>query len=207
MTFRRLGALACAAVVCGLFFGTGFAASDLTLSPKTKLVIIHESATPGHCAPGVSEPCDAYVLGIPFITTKGNQVEPGTDLVFETNQIRFGPQGMCADANAHPPVFITQVISGALQRVGQKYAFTGVTTGFEGNGTGVFPFVSILFTPKGNGANLSGGTYAANGSADFSALTSGPVDIALVPVKEADSTPDNDSNCVEVTPTYQNEGF
>lgn len=207
MTFRRLSALVCAAVVCALFSTTGFAASDLTLSPKTKLLIIHESATPGHCAPGVSEPCDAYVLSIPFTTTKGNQVEPGTDLVFETNEIRFGPAGMCANANTHPPVFITHVIGSALQRVGQKYVFTGVTTGFEGNGTQVFPFVSILFTPKGNGQNLSGGTYAANGSADFSALTGGPVDVALVPVNEADSTPDNDFNCVEVTPIYQNESF
>ena len=206
MQYKRLGSVLLAAFAASVLAGSA-AASDLTLSPKTKLVIIHESSTSGKCAPGVSEPCDAYVVSIPFTTTKGNQVEPGTDLVFETNEIRFGPAGMCSDANAHPPVFITQVIGGALQFVAKKYVFTGVTTGFEGNGTPVFPFVSVLFTPKGSGSNLLSGTYAANGSADFSALTSGPVDIALVPVKESDSTPDNDLNCVEVTPVYQNEGF
>jgi hypothetical protein len=211
MTFRVTGAALCAAV-CAVMLSVGLAsANDLVLSPKSTLLIIHESSTPGRCVTSVSEPCDSFVLNVPFTTTKAAQVEAGQDLVSEASAILFGPAGMCTDFASHPPVFQISLFPGSLQQVsGTKFGFSGITTGFDffnnANGTPVQPFVSALLVAKGSGNVLRGGTYSATGSGDFQTLLSGPVDIALVPLENSDGD-GNDFNCVEVKATYRNEIF
>jgi hypothetical protein len=211
MTVRVRGAALCAAV-CAVMLSVGLAAAnDLILSPKTTLLIIHESSTPGQCISSVSEPCDSFALNVPFTTTKAAQVEAGQDLVSEASAILFGPAGMCADFPNHPPVFQISLFPGALQQLaGTKFGFSGITTGFDffnnTNGTPVQPFVSVVLVAKGSGNVLHGGTYTATGSGDFQTLTSGPVDVALVPLENNDGD-GNDLNCIEVKPVYRNEIF
>ena len=213
MSFRNLGARVCAAMVCALAFSFGAAsAADLVLSPKSTLVIVHESSTPGECATSVSEPCDSYALNVPFTVNKSAQVEAGQDLVSEASAILFGPAGMCADFNSHPPFFQVSLLQSALIPVApNKFGFSGVTVGFDSstnsNGTAVQPYASVQLTAKGSGNVLRGGTYNATGSADFQNIYSGPMDIALVPL-ESDDGDGNDFNCVEIAkPIYRTEIF